>query len=115
MVRVSAVAVNDGRLRRPVTRDLAGILVGQRLRDVERRAKYLLFAFDSGTLLIHLGMSGSLRVVPRSAPKLPHDHVEIELRGAIDAVFFDEPDPHGSPLGSADSRPRTVTVARGDA
>lgn len=77
--RVSAVAVNDGRLRQPVTRGLADILLGQRLRDVERRAKYLLFQFDTGTLLVHLGMSGSLRVVPRSAPRLPHDHVEIEF------------------------------------
>lgn len=77
--RVSAVTVNDHRLRQPVTRGLEDILVGQCLRDVERRAKYLLFKFDSGTLIVHLGMSGSLRVVPRSAQRLPHDHVEIEF------------------------------------
>ena len=80
--RVTAVQVHDRRLRQPVTAGLAGILVSQRLIAVERRAKYLLFVFERGTLLVHLGMSGSLRVVPRSAPRLPHDHVEIEFGAA---------------------------------
>lgn len=75
--RVTRVEVHDVRLRQPVTRGLAQTLVGQRLVDVTRRAKYLLFEFERGTLLVHLGMSGSLRVVPASAPLLPHDHVEI--------------------------------------
>lgn len=74
---VSAVRVSDHRLRQPVPRDLAAHLVGQRLHAVERRAKYLLFRFAHGTLIVHLGMSGSLRVVPASAPRLAHDHVEI--------------------------------------
>jgi formamidopyrimidine-DNA glycosylase len=74
---VTSVVVRDRRLRRPVTRDLETILLGQRLRDVSRRAKYLLFHFEHGTLIVHLGMSGSLRVVPEDAPGLPHDHVEI--------------------------------------
>ena len=75
--RVTAVAVHNGRLRRPVTRGLAAILIGQRLTTVARRAKYLLFEFERGTLIIHLGMSGSLRVVAADAPRLVHDHVEI--------------------------------------
>lgn len=100
--RVSAVHVHDARLRRPVTRGLAGILVGQRLRDVERRAKYLLFQFESGTLLVHLGMSGSLRVVPRSAPKLPHDHVEIEF-GAARVLRLRDPRRFGLVLWTTDS------------
>jgi formamidopyrimidine-DNA glycosylase len=99
--RVTAVAVHDRRLRQPVTRDLAGILVGQRLRDVERRAKYLLFQFESGTLLVHLGMSGSLRVVPRSAPRLPHDHVEIEF-GAERVLRLRDPRRFGLVLWTTD-------------
>ena len=74
---VTAVVVRDRRLRRPVTQGLESILPGQRLEDVTRRAKYLLFRFERGTLIVHLGMSGSLRVVPGHAPGLPHDHVEI--------------------------------------
>lgn len=103
--RVSAVAVNDGRLRQPVTRGLAGILIGQRLRDVERRAKYLLFQFDAGTLIVHLGMSGSLRVVARSAPKLPHDHVEIEF-GAERVLRLRDPRRFGLVLWTVDDPAR---------
>lgn len=75
--RVTRVTVREARLRRPVTRDLAEILAGQKLLTVRRRAKYLLFDFERGTLIVHLGMSGSLRVVAASAPTLPHDHVEL--------------------------------------
>ena len=99
--RVSAVAVNDARLRRPVTGGLADILVGQRLCDVLRRAKYLLFQFETGTLLVHLGMSGSLRVVPRSAPRLPHDHVEIEF-GAERVLRLRDPRRFGLVLWTSD-------------
>jgi formamidopyrimidine-DNA glycosylase len=77
--RVLAVEVREPRLRQPVPAALPALLTGQRLRAVARRAKYLLFDFGAGTLLVHLGMSGSLRVVPREAPRLPHDHVEIDF------------------------------------
>lgn len=99
--RVSAVTVNDRRLRQPVTRGLESILIGQRLRDVERRAKYLLFKFDSGTLIVHLGMSGSLRVVPRSAARLAHDHVEIEF-GPERVLRLRDPRRFGLVLWTAD-------------
>ena len=74
---VSAVTVRDPRLRWPVPADLGTRLPGQRLDAVDRRAKYLLFRFTRGTLLVHLGMSGSLRVVDAGAPPGPHDHVDI--------------------------------------
>ncbi|MGR8921357.1 MAG: bifunctional DNA-formamidopyrimidine glycosylase/DNA-(apurinic or apyrimidinic site) lyase, partial [Gammaproteobacteria bacterium] len=77
--RVTAVRVHEPRLRRPVPRALGRLLGGQRLEGVRRRAKYLLFDFANGTALIHLGMSGSLRVVPAASPLAPHDHVEIEF------------------------------------
>ncbi len=107
--RVTAVAVHDRRLRQPVTRALAAILVGQRLRDVERRAKYLLFHFESGTLLVHLGMSGSLRVVPRRAPKLPHDHVEIEF-GAERVLRLRDPRRFGLVLWTTDDPAKHVLL-----
>ncbi len=74
---VSRVVVHDARLRQPVPRDLGRRLHGEQLLAVERRAKYLLFRFPRGTLLVHLGMSGSLRVVSPEQPRLAHDHVEI--------------------------------------
>jgi formamidopyrimidine-DNA glycosylase len=54
-------------------------LAGRPLRRVERRAKYLLLVFDSGTLILHLGMSGSLRVLPCTTPPGPHDHLDLQF------------------------------------
>lgn len=75
--RVSALVVRQARLRYPVPPDLAQRMVGRVLAGVERRAKYLLFDFVDGVLLAHLGMSGSLRLVPTGAPPDKHDHVDI--------------------------------------
>ena len=60
---VKAVVVRQRQLRVPVSRGLKSKLKDQVVRDIERRAKYLLFHFDCGTLAIHLGMSGRLRVI----------------------------------------------------
>jgi len=78
--RVTAVVVRDGRLRWPVPHDLAALLVGKTVVDIHRRGKYLLFELDGATLLVHLGMSGSLRILqsPPAAPR-KHDHVDVLL------------------------------------
>ncbi len=75
---VQAVDIRESRLRWPIPADLPHCLVGQRIERVERRAKYLLMHTARGVLLVHLGMSGSLRVlaVPAPPPKT-HDHVDI--------------------------------------
>lgn len=74
---VSDVVVRQPRLRWPVPRGLKRTLGGRALMRVERRAKYLLLRFGNGTLIIHLGMSGSLRILPGTTPPEPHDHVDI--------------------------------------
>ncbi|MFA9461392.1 bifunctional DNA-formamidopyrimidine glycosylase/DNA-(apurinic or apyrimidinic site) lyase [Thiohalorhabdus methylotrophus] len=72
--------IREPRLRWPVPEGLHERLRGRRIRAVERRAKYLLLRLEpGGTLLIHLGMSGSLRVVPAETPPAPHDHVDLLL------------------------------------
>lgn len=71
--------VRDGRLRWPVPPNLDAILSGLTVRAVTRRAKYLIVHFDSGSLLIHLGMSGSLRYVPATTPVQKHDHIDLKL------------------------------------
>jgi formamidopyrimidine-DNA glycosylase len=98
--RVKAVTVHDARLRQPVMPELAQTLIGQRLKTVTRRAQYLLFHFDTGTLLVHLGMSGSLRVVSASMPRLAHDHVEIDF-GARRCLRFRDPRRFGLMLWTA--------------
>jgi formamidopyrimidine-DNA glycosylase len=78
---ITAVTVRNPRLRWPVPADLHELLRGARIRAVRRRAKYLLFDCGRGTLIVHLGMSGSLRVVPASEPAGPHDHVDLGIGG----------------------------------
>ena len=76
---ISAVKVLDGRLRWPVPSTLTKILPGQKLHAIERRGKYLLIELDIGHLLIHLGMTGTLRVLPSTDPLKLHDRVTVEF------------------------------------
>jgi len=73
---IRGAVVRQPRLRWPVP-DLAGLLTGASVEAVERRGKYLLLRFAHGTLIIHLGMSGSLRVLPAGSPPRPHDHIDL--------------------------------------
>lgn len=76
-LRVTEVVVRETRLRHEVSPDLAARLTGQRLIEIRRRAKYLLLQFERGTLLAHLGMTGTLRILPPATPPIKHDHVDI--------------------------------------
>jgi formamidopyrimidine-DNA glycosylase len=76
---VAGLVLREHRLRWPVDRKLGSELAGQRVLEVRRRAKYLLIELERGTLLAHLGMSGSLRVLPVDAPLLAHDHYDLVL------------------------------------
>jgi formamidopyrimidine-DNA glycosylase len=77
--KVSAVKVLDGRLRWPVPAGLGRILFGQKVQSIQRRGKYLLVEVEMGHLLIHLGMTGTLRIMPADEPLKPHDRVTIEF------------------------------------
>lgn len=77
--RIAAVTVREPRLRWPVDPALPARLQGQTVREVGRRAKYLLLATDAGTVILHLGMSGSLRLVPAGTAPGRHDHLDICL------------------------------------
>ncbi|MFZ0257461.1 MAG: bifunctional DNA-formamidopyrimidine glycosylase/DNA-(apurinic or apyrimidinic site) lyase [Gammaproteobacteria bacterium] len=78
--QIVAVKVREARLRWPVPTELARVLPGLTIEHVGRRAKYLLLTTDHGTLIIHLGMSGSLRLVERGTPPNKHDHVDLVLQ-----------------------------------
>ena len=77
--RVADVIVRQRQLRWPVPKALVKALPGQILRAVERRAKYILLRTDIGTVIIHLGMSGSLRVLTCHTAPQKADHVDIAL------------------------------------
>lgn len=75
--RIRQVIIRNPQLRWPVPTILTNILPGQTLLSLRRRAKYLLLECDSGTLILHLGMSGSLRVLPTTTPAEKHDHFDL--------------------------------------
>jgi formamidopyrimidine-DNA glycosylase len=79
--RVRSVLLRRPDLRWPIPPEIGECLPGQRIAAVRRRAKYLLLDTAAGSALLHLGMSGSLRVLPEEAPVRDHDHVDLALEG----------------------------------
>jgi formamidopyrimidine-DNA glycosylase len=93
--RIDRVVVRQHRLRWPIPAVFASQLTGQRVTGVTRRAKYLVIALEHGSLIVHLGMSGSLRALPATTPPLTHDHVDIVLDSG-QCLRFNDPRRFGS-------------------
>lgn len=93
--KIAQLRVHEPRLRWPVAKHICAAVAGQRVRAVGRRAKYLLFELDTGTLILHLGMSGSVRVVPAATARALHDHVDLLLDSG-ELVRFNDPRRFGS-------------------
>jgi len=74
--KVSNVVVRNAKLRWPIPKEVQS-LVGQEVLTVDRRAKYLLIRFSTGTLLLHLGMSGTIRVIEQDTAIAKHDHFDL--------------------------------------
>ena len=86
---VAEVIVRNPRLRWPVPDRLDDQLRGKVIEAVRRRAKYLLLDMQGGTLIIHLGMSGSLRIVTAGEPCGKHDHIDIVLSNGSSLRYHD--------------------------
>lgn len=76
---VREVIIRQPKLRWPIPNELLQILPNQTIHSLQRRAKYLLLNFDRGTLILHLGMSGNLRVLTSTVPAEKHDHFDLIL------------------------------------
>jgi formamidopyrimidine-DNA glycosylase len=87
--RIAAIHVYDRRLRWPVPLALAREAPGRTIDAIDRRSKYLLFRLGGHTLLVHLGMTGSLRVFRRPPPRVAHDHVDIVLASGATLRYHD--------------------------
>lgn len=108
---VADVIVRNARLRWPVPENLPKLLRGRTLHSLKRRAKYLLAGFDHGMLILHLGMSGSLRILPAGTPPEKHDHFDLTLGNGMlmrlrdprrfGAVLWHAGDPARHPLLAA--------------
>ncbi|MBA1273291.1 bifunctional DNA-formamidopyrimidine glycosylase/DNA-(apurinic or apyrimidinic site) lyase [Stutzerimonas azotifigens] len=110
--RVSRVIVRERRLRWAIPEDLDVRLSGQRIESVERRAKYLLIHAEQGTLIAHLGMSGSLRLVDPSLSVGKHDHVDVLLDSGM-ALRYTDPRRFGALLWSDDPHAHVLIAGLG--
>ena len=105
--KIARIEVREPRLRWPVSAEV-GELSGRRIDGVDRRGKYLLVHLDRGHLIWHLGMSGSLRILPAGSAVAAHEHIELELSNGqalkyrdprrFGALLYCEQDPQQHPL-----------------
>lgn len=102
--RIVAVEVRNPSLRIPVPDEVC-TLAPSNIIGVDRRAKYLLIRLDTGQLIIHLGMSGSLRISPANDPPRKHDHVIFSLDSGQELRFHDP-----RRFGLIDWLPSTVDI-----
>ena len=86
--RVARIIVRDPRLRWPVPVEVSKA-EGQAIVSLARRGKYLLINLQQGGLIIHLGMSGSLRILQQPSPPEKHDHIDVELQNGVCLRFND--------------------------
>lgn len=80
---VANIIVHTANLRWPISPELSALLPGQTIQSIKRRGKYLLINFQIGSVLIHLGMTGHLRVLPTAALPGKHDHFELVFQNGI--------------------------------
>ncbi|MEW5837963.1 MAG: bifunctional DNA-formamidopyrimidine glycosylase/DNA-(apurinic or apyrimidinic site) lyase [Pseudomonadota bacterium] len=108
--KILRVRVHQRQLRWPVAADLEQKLQDQAANRIERRAKYILLHFAHGSLIMHLGMSGSLRLTERDTPRLKHDHIEWELANGYTLRLHD-PRRFGAALWCDDAPERHPLLA----
>lgn len=98
---IKTVIVRENRLRWPIPDNLATILPNQQVCHIHRRGKYLLLECTQGHLLIHLGMSGNLRVLPYDTPFKKHDHLDIVFTHGL-CLRYHDPRRFGCVLWTSD-------------
>ena len=109
--QVQSVIIRDTRLRWPIPDNLPQLLVKKTILSIERRAKYLLIKFEHGYLILHLGMSGTLAVIPTHLAAKKHDHVDIMFHQHI--LRYNDPRRFGAILWtdqSLDNHPRLAKL-----
>ncbi len=109
--RIERLLVREWRLRWRVPKSLPARIQGTTIRAVDRRAKYLLIATDAGTLIWHLGMSGSLRIMGGTSPPLAHDHVDLVLDSGR-CLRFNDPRRFGCLLFTAGPPEKHALLSR---
>ena len=93
--KINSVKVRQHKLRWPVAPDIEQQLKGKTIESIERRGKYMLLNVGSKSLMIHLGMSGSLRVLQAPIKPGKHDHIDIVLNNGK-SIRYNDPRRFGS-------------------
>ena len=78
---IKNVTIRQHKLRWPIPKNLPDLAEGKKIRAICRRAKYIYLQLDNGSIIIHLGMSGSLRICTNKTPIEKHDHIDIGVTG----------------------------------
>ena len=103
---ISDVVVREPKLRWPIPKKLVDKLKKQEIKAVDRRGKYLLISIKTGTLIIHLGMSGSLRILPANTPAGGHDHFDLVI--GKQCLRLRDPRKFGAVLWQAGGKPEDI-------
>jgi len=106
---IEGLEVRDGRLRWPIPEGLSNSLRGRSIHGLARRGKYILISAGEGTLILHLGMSGSLRITDISVPPRKYDHYDLILRGGV-CLRFHDPRRFGCLLWTEDDPERHALI-----
>jgi formamidopyrimidine-DNA glycosylase len=105
---VEEIKIYQKKLRWDIPKHLPSTLKGFIINGIDRRGKYLLFRFDIGTLIMHLGMSGSIRVVNQNEELKKHDHFEIYLDNNS-SIRLNDPRRFGSVLFSSNGEHKLLS------
>ena len=109
--QIVRLQVRESRLRWPIPDDLSERIAGRRIVSLRRRAKYILINLEHGSLIWHLGMSGSMRIVDRATELRKHDHVDLQLNNGV-LLRYNDPRRFGCLLWAEDAlnHPRLATL-----
>jgi formamidopyrimidine-DNA glycosylase len=108
--KVVDIEIRHFQLRWPVPKNLKKVLTGQIVTAVLRRGKYLLLTTKTGTLIIHLGMSGSLRILPVATLAKKHDHIDL-IFANHQCLRFTDPRRFGAVLWTADDPSQHILIS----
>lgn len=109
---ITDVVIRNHNLRWPIPRDLSSLLSGRTIVSLKRRAKYLLMDCGNGTLILHLGMSGSLRILPANISPAKHDHFDLVL-GDGSLMRLRDPRRFGAVLWHFSTQPHPLLASLG--
>jgi len=110
--KVESLIVRNAHLRWPVPDDLGERIAGKRIVSLRRRAKYILIDFECGSLIWHLGMSGSMRIVDRATAIRKHDHIDLVLSSGV-VLRYNDPRRFGCLLWAEDVLLHSLLVGLG--